>query len=221
MDLQNFKGIVSSISRRVKGNSYINRDDVEQELWIKLLQLSENERFKRVSLKDQQRIAYRSLKNRVIDLIRFQSRRKDSSVFTQKIDTTVGGFLGEAGESSYVAIESAANYCDEVLNFRMNSLRTAATEAMENLSYADLVNEIYAWAKQQDANTYTVIHNQINPLPSVEAWWREFSRESRHHRNKSFIPGELLCDYFGFHRSVYKRALPRLRRHLRTAGYAP
>lgn len=187
----------------------MTEEDMRQELWMKLIKLDQEKIwFRSLDHVSQRRHAYTALERKAIDIQRFYSRRKDTSDYCFRLDSS--------SEQSTQESEKILN--EEVLNLSLYFNRN-----MENYNYIELTNVILAWAKNQNKQVYTFAKEFIKPSPKTCKKWKTIEKTTRYRRykyDKDGIPPKWLCKILGFENSVWTEFQEGCTNFLKSSGYS-
>jgi len=199
MELSEFSGLVSNVSRKFKPNSVFDVKDVEQELWIKLLDLfptlEELPRGEAFSL------AKAILKNRMIDIARFYTRRKDTSIYAASSDDNV--------------LENLIN--EEICD--MFEFITPSKNQEKNLIAKQLFDDVNSWVKNKSATVKRFIKESLKPSLNIGNQWEFMKEEYPPYKRYYSIPPITLGRLLGISKKEVGSILWELHDHLVDKGY--
>lgn len=195
------------VNRQLQRNEYLinhtfMEEDIEQELWTKIIQLYQADPILRQETPvNQIRIVKRVCNNKLVDIIRYYTRRKDTN-------------------STVASWEDLTN-AHQVLEDMMGIMGIRFRNIDSSVEYEQIRNLMMNWAKNQDLEVQMLVKEQLDPSPETMMAYDKMCAQRRNLAAQDVIPGITLCDILGLNRKVWFSAARRMQRMLISHGYHP
>lgn len=194
--------LAKSVARSKFVNSVFNEEDVSQELIIKVLEVLPT--MELVTAREIFAMAKTIMKHELIDIIRHQSRRPDTSHFVAS--------LSETDDSWIDVIESQFNEMSD-------AFLSHGSTTEQICDFYQLRGLITEWAKGQNFKTQHFIREAIEPSTAIQNQWEELQRKSFRYRGNQTIPPFTLARLLGLSNTELYHIIVRLKKFLNNRGY--
>lgn len=202
--MQLLKNVVSKWSSASLGtNSYIDKDDLTQECWAKVVEVLPLPKYRDLPEDDLKRIFNTILGNKIRDISKKSQIRPDAS----KLHPTV---LNDIINDSLYDAFGSLNYTicvdlgeDQEKLFRLERLK----------------HEIMEFAGTQNPRLLQFYNILIDPPQDILDRWEKMKEESTCYRAFDYIPPYTVGKMLGIESRIVKKALNRLYKYLLNTGY--
>lgn len=221
--------VVRSVTKKNehKLQPLLAKEDIEQELWEKLIKVFKTDKdFRFLPPEEQIKSARTILNNRIIDLGRKKVRSIDpvtdhcelNAQFEEVICN--GGSPGSGGGStSAFFFGSTPESADSFVNL-MDRISTHFQAAESGVMYQELNGLISGWILEQEEPIKTLITEKLAPSTSTMKKWTDLCDRYPRYKGYESIPGITLCLLLGMDKSLWYKTIRALRSYLTDQGYA-
>lgn len=208
VSLDMFKGIVTRISRDCPKNNLLDQEDLQQELYLKLLEVMP--RIEEANEDTVFALAKAILGNKATDLIRFHARRNN-------INATM---VAESREEE-VEFSLEDMICDEAFDEDKMVSSFCFPSADTMMESTELMTLITDWASTRSDKIQAYIREAIIPSQETMDKWEAMCEAYPRYRHFTFIPPKTLATMCGLtEKDIYREIEDGLGSFLRMNGYS-
>lgn len=215
--LQQFSSLVRSKAKKYPGDPLQNSEDIEQELWMKLMQVIPT--LETIPPEELFAFASTVLNNHIRDLIR---KSKTRAHLNHKLR------LGNVTSINEGSVDSLSDFdFEDMVIHELEELHGAMIERTSPVPYTpedyvlrkQLEDEILGWANTQEPKTRRFLNEFVRPSDETLDVWDQMVDSNPHYKTYDHIPPGSFAKIHGLSRVKIVRVMKRLRNHLIDQGF--
>lgn len=205
VDLAKFDHLVGSIARKANVNVIISQEDVKQELFLKLWKILPDIQ----DMPDADIFSYVKtiLKNHLTDIVRFHSRRPDTSEYSNE----AAQGIGQEVESM---VRNEISDASDILN---GSRMVSPDDALELKELNHLIDSYINSLTDPEAKLY--LRESLNPSEDTLDKWEALVLTYPRYQTYTTIPPTTLAKILGIDQKKYYKVINAFEAYLHQFGY--
>ena len=207
-DLKIFTRVVKSMAGKFKADPLQNSEDIEQECWIKLVEVKPE--LDKVKPEEVTKFAHVIIKNHVASIV---SKSKVRAHLNHKLQCSISSPLD--GEDA----PSMEELADRQILKLDRYIPQHRLSAFEITAYRKLVGELLAWSNGQTGTARKLVKEMVAPSDETLGRWYEMTKRHPVYKTFETIPPSSFSEIFGCSKLTIFRTMEKLRRHLESRGY--